>query len=753
MHTNQLINETSPYLLQHAHNPVNWYPWGDEAFAKAKAENKPIFLSIGYSTCYWCHVMEVESFEDSQVAKVINEHFIAIKVDREERPDIDEQYMIATELLTSRGGWPNSVWLTPDGKPWMAGTYFPKDRFILVLNQLHDFWINRRDDVQRQADSVVNATRRAGRPQFQDTIELQPKLITKAREQFLSQFDSLRGGFGGAPKFPPHGTISFLLQQYRQSKDPQILQAINKTLDAMWLGGFHDHIGGGFHRYSTDSKWLLPHFEKMLYDNAQLMGQYAEAFELTGEPRYREAVDDIYRWMEREMKSPEGGYYSALDSGEVGKEGESYVWSIDQVRKALQDDDASLFADLYRLTEEGNFRDESTGELSGKNIPHLQTPITDNADRLQAIRERLLQERLSWDQPHKDDKVLTSWNGLMIASLAKAGRILQQPKYIDSAESAANFLWSTMLQEDTLLRSYRNGVAKQAGYLDDYVFFANGLLELYDATKNKTYLDRCIALTDRMIQQFEDGENGGFSQSGESHETLLVRSKFLGSGGNLPNANGVAANLLIDLSKAANDDRYLRSASKTLEAFAVAMDRQPHTNEQLLIATDRWIQLTEKQVDAKDDGVVTARQKPISVSAKLTKSKLNKGDKCELSVTIQIDSGFHLYAENKDVDFVAPTKLRFESADGIQLGAPEKSKPTRIEDPVIGQTLEIYEKSLEYKLPISVATSAKEGQNPINITIDFQACDDKTCLQPQTIRLVVPLLVEHEQDQPSAERQ
>ncbi|KKK78929.1 hypothetical protein LCGC14_2838620, partial [marine sediment metagenome] len=329
-HTNHLIHETSPYLLQHAHNPVNWYPWGPEALAKARKEDKPIFLSIGYSTCYWCHVMEKQSFETEEVAKILNEHFIAIKVDREERPDIDEQYMLATQLVTGRGGWPNSVWLTPDGRPWMAGTYFPKAQFMRILETLWGHWKNRRKEVEQQADQLAQAIRRVGegRGIFQPGSDAGPadqKMIDNAVAEYKRAFDE-SGGFSRAPKFPPHGVLRVLIHEYRRTSDEALLRMITRTLDAMWLGGMHDHVGGGFHRYSTDSAWLLPHFEKMLYDNAQLMRAYTDGYLLSGFPRYREAVEDIFHWVQSEMTSPEGGFYSAIDSGEVGKEGETYVW-------------------------------------------------------------------------------------------------------------------------------------------------------------------------------------------------------------------------------------------------------------------------------------------------------------------------------------------------------------------------------------------------------------------------------------------
>ena len=671
MHTNHLIGETSPYLLQHAHNPVNWYPWGEEAFAKAKREDKPIFLSVGYSTCYWCHVMEVQSFEDAEVAEVINKHFVAIKVDREERPDIDEQYMLATQMMTGRGGWPNSVWLTPDGKPWMAGTYFPKPRFIAVLNQIHDFWINRRDDVDRQADALAQAAQRmsvpAVGPSVGQDVQLSSELISSATAKLMEQFDPDNGGFGGAPKFPPHGTLALLIQQYRQTGNKQLLPPITKTLDAMWLGGMHDHLGGGFHRYATDANWLLPHFEKMLYDNAQLMRLYADAHEITGNERYREAVADIFHWLQREMTSPDGAFFSALDSGEVGKEGEAYVWSMEKLADVLGEEDAKLYAQIYNFQSEGNFEDESTRQKTGENIPHLKRPVdelakdhplgTDLSDRLGKIESKLLENRLTWPQPHKDDKVLTSWNGLMIAALARSGQVLDEPQYVEAAARAADFVSQSMVREGKLLRTYRSGKAKLPGYLDDYAYFCDALLALHAATGEQRWLDQAIVHVDFMLREFEDDQNGGFFFTGESHESLMVRSKNLGGGGNMPNTNGVAAQVLVQLFRQTGEQRYLDAAKRTLDSLVAVAAAQPHTTEHLLIGVSRYLDASSgKQPDSEPDST-TKQAGPVSIRVKASADQVSPGGSTTVTVTMQIDDGWHLYADNPDTDFVKPVEV------------------------------------------------------------------------------------------------
>jgi uncharacterized protein YyaL (SSP411 family) len=762
MYTNALIGETSPYLLQHAHNPVNWYPWGKEAFEKAKRENKPVFLSVGYSTCYWCHVMEVESFEDPEVAAVINQHFVAIKVDREERPDLDEQYMLATQLMTTRGGWPNSVWLKPDGKPWMAGTYFPKQRFISVLRQVNEFWINRRADVDRQAEALANAAKQNSRPPADASVELTMELVQQASDRLISQFDPRNGGFGGAPKFPPHGTLALLIERYRTTKEKSLLEPISKTLDAMWLGGMHDHLGGGFHRYATDANWLLPHFEKMLYDNAQLIQAYAGGYDITGHERYRAAVADTYRWVKREMTSPQGAFYSALDSGEVGKEGEAYIWSVDQVRGLLGDSDAALYTELYNFTEEGNFAEESTGERTGKNIPHLKRPIDVIAEnhelgaqvlvsRLAEIQEKLLADRLTWPQPHKDDKVLTSWNGLMITALAHAGRVLNEPEYVDAAAAAANFILDQMVQDGRLLRSYRSGTAKLPGYLDDYVYFSNGLLELYLATEDPRWLDQAAGFADIMIDEFEDETDGGFFFTGDHHEALMARSKHLGGGGNMPNPNGVAAQVLIRLGELTGKDNYRDAASRTLRSVSAMMAQRPHTSEDLLIATRRLLAAGRPDSETKsgagnlststDGPGQMKRVEPITLRASVANDSLRRGQDTVVTVSMDIDEGWHLYAENPQAEFLIPTAISISSDAPISVGEVVAPKPESRTDPILKQVIDTYTGKVSFQVPVRIGDDAAPGATKLRVVVRSQACDESRCLQPQTTNLEIEIRI------------
>ena len=515
-HTNQLIGETSPYLLQHAHNPVNWYPWGPEAFAIAKKQNKPIFLSVGYSTCYWCHVMERESFEREDVAAIINEHYVAIKVDREERPELDQQFMVATQVIArGRGGWPNSVWLTPEGKPWMAGTYFPREQFKQALLQLADAWRTKHDAILRQAEGITGVIKQYASAEA-DTQPVTLQLVHATTEAAASRFDSQKGGFGGAPKFPPHDMLAVLIDQYRRTRREPILEMIDTTLREMARGGVYDQIGGGFHRYSTDAQWLLPHFEKMLYDNGQLIRSYTDGYLLTGDDLYRETVEGIYQWLDREMTSPDGAFYSAIDSESNAEEGKFYVWTYAEIIDVLGNEDGKLFAKVYGAEENGNFNEEASGHPSKNNILHRTTGVADQIEkRLVAMRAKLRRVRSKREYPHLDDKIIAAWNGLMIEGLAYAGRMLEEPKYVHAAQRAADYLLDTMMRDGRLQRSSRNGQAKLDGYLNDYAFVAKGMVELYRATlklgvAQEKYLNAATELTETLLRDFQDPVRGGF---------------------------------------------------------------------------------------------------------------------------------------------------------------------------------------------------------------------------------------------------
>jgi len=758
--TNRLAREQSPYLLQHAHNPVDWFPWGEEAFAKAKREDKPVFLSVGYSTCYWCHVMEQQSFEDEEVAALMNEHFVAIKVDREERPDVDEQYMLATQLVAGRGGWPNSVWLTPAGKPWMAGTYFPKPQFVSVLTQLAEVWRTRRTEVDEQAARLATAIAAAGNATALAGGaggELKGEIIDRAVAALLARFEPRDGGFGPAPKFPPHGALRLLLRQQGDTRDEALLEPITKTLDAMWLGGLHDHLGGGFHRYSTDARWLVPHFEKMLYDNAQLMRSYTEGFLATRHERYRAAVADIFRWLERDMTAPQGAFYSAIDSGEVGKEGEAYLWKTEQVIRVLGAADGALFAELYNFGKNGNFAEESTGARSGANIPHLSQPIEDAARdrgaeqqafpaRIAGMRDRLLAERRTWPQPRTDDKILTGWNGLMIASLAHAGRQLGEPRYTAAARRAADFILGAMTRDGRLLRTYRDGEAKLPGYLDDHAYFAEGLLELHRATGEARWLAQAEQLATALARDFQDQQDGGFFFTARHHEDLLMRSKSLGGGGNVPDANGVAAQVLLDLATLTGKAEYRAAARRTLEALAGLMERSPFSTEHLRLAAAAHLRPSPTPTAAaaaarSPEPGVAQRAEAVLIRAAASRPSVAPGESLLVAVTLDIAEGWHLYGENPEADFLLATTVVAEPTAQLRVGAIARPAPHRAHDPLLNRTLHTYTGRIRFEVPVTVAPDAPPGTVTLVLTVQTQACDASRCLAPQATELRLPLRV------------
>ncbi len=598
---NRLIHEESPYLLQHAANPVDWYPWGPEALAAAAAQDKPIFLSVGYSACHWCHVMETESFSRQDVADIINAHFIPIKVDREERPDVDQVYMLATQLMTGRGGWPNSLWLTPDGKPWFAGTYWPREDsagragFKTILTTLGEAWRTKRDEVNAQADHLANVMQQyaAGRP-GPTAGGLSWKLLTDATDGLYKSFDKANGGFGDAPKFPPHSTLRLLAAQYVRTRDAKLLEMLTGTLDAMAAGGMHDQLGGGFHRYSTDERWLLPHFEKMLYDNAQLARAYVEVYLITGNESYRQTAVDTLDWVLREMPDDAGGFHSAIDADSQGEEGKFYVWTYREIIDALGDADGKEFCRAYGVEKGGNFRDEATGTKPGTNVLHLPKPL-DGDDkqrgRLAEMRTKLLAVRAKRIWPHIDDKVLTGWNALMIGSFAYAGKHLDEPRYVQAAQKAADFLLAKMRPNGRLLRTYRRGEAKLDAYLDDYAFFAEALIELHIASGDKRWLSEAAATADAMTVHFRDAKGGGFYFTSDDADELITRMKDPTDRA-IPAGNAAAAAALIRLAELTGDEKYLTEAKSVLDAFEGYMQRMPSATSSMLLAAGEYLTAT-----------------------------------------------------------------------------------------------------------------------------------------------------------------
>ena len=547
-HTNRLAKESSPYLLQHAHNPVDWYPWGDEAFAKAKREGKMIFLSVGYAACHWCHVMERESFEDSEIAKQMNEKFVCVKVDREERPDVDKIYMTAVQMISGNGGWPMSVFLLPDGRPFWGGTYFPArtgDRgnsvgFLSVMEQINKAWNTQRDAVTQQASALTAAVKANQNPE-QETPgddQIDETLIAQVDAALAEQYDPVHGGFGRAanrPKFPEPSNLFFLLNRSRSKSSDEATRSncrdmLFKTLDGMLSGAMYDHLGGGFHRYSVDGLWQIPHFEKMLYDNGQLASLYAEAYLDSSNPEYRHVVEGICDFTLRELQAPEGAFFSALDADSEGEEGKFYRWTTEELEQAKEADGYQLFNEVFRCTGKPNFENDYFAPAPGSSLTSIakeqKTTFQSLVLRIEPTRRQLFQIRAKRVRPITDVKILTAWNGLMISGLADAGRILDRKDYVQAAGRAATFIL-TKLKTDTgrLLRSYAAGEAKLNAYLDDYAFFTSGLIALHRATGDAKWLQEAEALTAKQIELFADQKNGGFFFTSSDHPTLIVRVK------------------------------------------------------------------------------------------------------------------------------------------------------------------------------------------------------------------------------------
>ncbi len=597
--SNRLSQETSPYLLQHANNPVDWYPWGEEALQKAAAENKPIFLSVGYSACHWCHVMEHESFEDPQIAAFLNEHFISIKVDREERPDLDQIYMNAVQLLTGHGGWPMSVFLTPQGQPFYGGTYWPNPSrmgmpgFGEICRAVLDAWTERRDQAIEQAGRLTEAVGRLANHESDSGLgqpALSRTLLDQAAERLKQNFDATHGGWGTQPKFPHPMDIRLLLRLWAGHQERRDwLEMVELTLQQMASGGIYDHLGGGFHRYSVDRKWLVPHFEKMLYDNAQLAVCYVEAFQITGNPLYRQTARETLDYILREMTHQEGGFFSTQDADSEGVEGKFYVWTPEQIAAVLGPERAATFCRVYDVTPEGNFEGRSILNLPKiiqQQARILSRSVADLQAELDQSRAELLAARRQRIPPGLDDKILVSWNSLAIEALALAGAVFWEPRYVDAASQAAEFLLSKMSQSTgRLLHSWRDGQAKFDAYLDDYAYFANALLTLYEATFQPRWVDQAGRLAKIILERFSDPQNGGFFYTADDHEQLITRNKEY-QDGSVPSSISAAATLFGRLAKMTGQGEFAHAAEGTLQSASSFLQQFPNASCQMLIALD-----------------------------------------------------------------------------------------------------------------------------------------------------------------------
>jgi uncharacterized protein YyaL (SSP411 family) len=581
-HTNRLVHETSPYLLQHAHNPVDWYAWSDEAFDRAKAEDKPIFLSIGYSTCHWCHVMAHESFENSEIAAVLNEHFVCIKVDREERPDVDAVYMEAVTLVTGAGGWPLSAFLMPDGKPFYGGTYFPPEPrygrpgFKQILTAIAETWRTERGSLLESADKINAHLNQVRGP---EAGLMDPNLLDRVYSTLDRIYDVEHGGFGGAPKFPQPTQLAFLLNHHYQTGQTRALDMVTHTLDVMARAGMYDHLGGGFHRYATDAQWLVPHFEKMLYDQALISGVYLDAYKITGNPEYKRIVCETLDYGLRDLRDPGGAFYSAEDADSEGHEGLFYVWTPEQIQASLSPDQARVFMAYYGVTEAGNYE-------HGQSILHVTASLNAVADQLglpvdqaeaqlEAAQAKLFGLRAGRVRPHRDTKIITAWNGLFISSLARAGAALGRPDYVLAARTAATALLTQLEVDGRLMRSWASGKVSGPGFLDDYACLIVACLDLYESTFETTWLDQAHRLAQRMVTLFEDPSEEGFYLAGQDVDTLLTRGHKPDYDGAVPSGNSMAALSLARLARLTGHAALTEKAESTFKFLASRMQASP----------------------------------------------------------------------------------------------------------------------------------------------------------------------------------
>lgn len=586
---NHLKNEKSPYLLQHADNPVDWYPWGDEAFEKAKKENRPIFLSIGYSTCHWCHVMARESFQDPEIGQLMNQVFVSVKVDREERPDIDSVYMTACQMITGTGGWPLTIIMTPDLKPFFAGTYFPKESGgrgaglrDLILN-INDLWNDQKHELLESAEELTLSLQQLSK--FKSGQELEDNILESAYKSLSNNFDYEYGGFGDYQKFPTPHHLLFLLRHWKRKDDVNALTMVEKTLDAMVQGGIYDHVGFGFHRYSVDQQWILPHFEKMLYDQALLVIVYTEAYQATGKKRYMEAAQEVLEYLLRDMRSSEGGFYSAEDADSEGEEGKYYLWTADEIIKILGQEDGELFNQIYNVSADGNFKEESTGHQTGKNVLYQSKSWEELSSELQktpeelwwkmeSAREKLFKARQKRIRPHKDDKILTDWNGLIIAALATAGRVYKRKDYVLAARETLNFILNNLKINDQLMHRWREGEAAVNANLDDYAYLVWGLLELYQTTFLPEYLQMAQEYNKKLMDHFWDPEQGGYYFTADFIPQVLVRQKEAYDTA-LPSGNSVQMLNLERLYLLTGNDEYRNTSIAMEKYFSAIIKRSP----------------------------------------------------------------------------------------------------------------------------------------------------------------------------------
>jgi uncharacterized protein YyaL (SSP411 family) len=750
---NRLIREKSPYLLQHAYNPVDWYPWGAEAFFRARSEDKPVFLSIGYSSCHWCHVMERESFEQERIAEILNTYFVSVKVDREERPDVDEIYITAVQLITGSAGWPLSVFLTPDGEPFYGGTYFPPAVFAELLQQVAQLWHTRRAQVLQTAKELTEDLRSLLALRTRELRgERDPSILDTYLTQLMAGYDPQYGGFGDAPKFPPHTQLPNLLWMAEQwdGEEAGTNAAVMAlyTLYKMAEGGIHDHIGGGFHRYSTDRQWLVPHFEKMLYDNAQLAWCYTQAYNLTGEPELAEVAHDTLQWMSREMRLEHGAFASALDADSPEGEGSFYTWTQDELYAALDAETAALICQVYNVQPEGNYHEESTGRRTGRNILHRCTSLTELAqslgipyeelqERLQEAHARLLEVRARRPAPARDEKVLTDWNGLAISAFAYASTVLDQPAYLTIAEQAAEFIWQNLRDEQgNLLHRYCDGEASIPAYLSDYALYGLGLVSLFEATDDPRWLERAVEIADQMIEKFHDAELGGFFETTSEHDLLIVRHKSV-QDRQMPSGNGAAAQLLAQLSDLLTGDdpmrceRYAALASDTLNAYWELIQNIPSATASLLRVYLTLEGYTLPIPEVKEIVTLPRQEGPVHIEV--------FADPRGLFVIFNIEEGWHIYPPQPVYPDRTPTRVQVQSDLPIQFGEPTWSSPESVA--LAGEPQMVYRGEVAVLFPIVAIGEGETTEGYLRVHVVYQPCTATECALPVERHFVLPVRI------------
>ncbi len=727
-YTNRLILENSPYLIQHAHNPVDWYPWGEEAFAKAKAENKPIFLSIGYSTCHWCHVMERESFDNERVANYLNQNFISIKVDREQRPDVDTYYMTSVMLITGSGGWPMSNFLMPDGRPFFGGTYFPADSFINLLQRISFVWKTRHEEIEASANTLTAAiANRTSSKSIAKKIDRQ--IVDNAVNTIVSGYDEHKGGFSPAPKFPNEASLFLLIRQMQKGRNMSISKAIKGTLNGMAQGGIYDQVGGGFHRYSTDREWLIPHFEKMLYNQGHLSRVYLQAYQLTGDPLYKRVATQTLDYLLKEMKAPNAGFYSATDADSEGEEGLFFVWKQNEIKSILPADLANLAIDLFSVSKAGNFE--------GRNILNLSLSLDEYAKlhkmqlsdlftQVDKIRKLLWQTREKRPHPLRDDKVVTAWNAMVISALAEADIVLHQSDYLQHAKQTAEFLWqNNRMESGRLLRAYLNGNASVVAAQEDYAYFAEALLRLYDATDDVSWLKKSIAITKIMLEDFWDEEQGGFFMAGQSKIAAQMHRLKEVHDGAIPSGNSVAVRVLAELYTRTGEQLYLDKALATVAAFSEQISANPAAYAYLLLGVDQIF-------DGETGNIQYAARGAVTVRAKLEASGDNQ---FTLAIDLKVKPGWHINAHKPlQKDLIATEISLNDNAKGWQFKSVSYPQPLQKKMAFQNSVLALYEGSVQLKAEIK---KNNRNNSPLPFVITLQACNDQHCLAPEKLQMNV----------------